>query len=154
APRYVRPTFAWVAKAETRAGLPVDIVHIKLVDKDVASTAQMRQFFGPDWDKLRLAVIGKQVVALLGSETELFEPAIGNVREGKPGLATSKVTEGFDKMHAKDGIGAFHISVENALGLFNGQPRRLEGLRLTSFGLSVQEAGLQLDLFMPIADIR
>jgi hypothetical protein len=153
-PRYVRPTFAFVAKAETRAGLPIDIVHIKLADKDQPAVRQMEQLFGPDWDKLRLAVYGKQVVVLLGSEVELFETALVNVKEGKAGLAESKATLGFAKMQTLRATAAFHLSVESLLGLVNGQPRRAEMPRLTSFGLAVQDAGLQLDLFMPVADIK
>jgi hypothetical protein len=153
-PRYVRPTFAFVAKAETRAGLPVDIVHIKLVDKDLPAVRQMVPLFGPDWDKLRLAVHGKQVVVLLGSEVELFEAALVNLKEGKAGLAGSKLAEGFTKTPAPKSTATFHVSMECLIGLVHAQSRRLEPQRLTSFALAVEDAGLQLDLYVPIADIK
>ena len=153
-PRYVRPTFAFIAQAETRAGLPVDIVHIKLTDKDQPATGQMRQLFGPDWDRLRLAVHGKHVVVLLGSEVEIFDAALKNAKEGNAGLAGSKMTEGFAKLHASKATAAFHLSVASLLGLVQAQARRLEPGQLTSFALTVQDAGLQLDLFVPIADVN
>jgi hypothetical protein len=153
-PRYVRPTFAFVAKAESRAGLPIDIVHIKLKDMEAPAGRPLQQLFGPDWDKLRLAVHGKQVVALLGSDVELFETALVNLKEGKAGLGDSKVIEGFNKIQSPKATAAFHLSVETLAGLVNGQPRRPAAPALTSFALSVQDAGLQLDLHLPIADIK
>jgi hypothetical protein len=153
-PRYVRPAFAFVAKAETRAGLPIDIVHMRLTDKDEPAVRQMQQLFGPDWDRMRLAAVGKQVVVLLGSETELFEAALANVKEGKPGLAASKLTAGFANAQAANATASFHLSVDSLVGLVNAQSRRIEPGRLTSFSLTVEDAGLQLDLFVPIADIK
>jgi len=153
-PRYVRPTFAFINKAETRAGLPIDIVQIKMPAKDQAGVSQMKQFFGLDWDKLRLAVHGKQVVVLLGSEVSLFEATLANLKEGKAGLAGSKMTEGIAKMQTPKATATFHLSAGTLIGLVSAQSRRLEVNRLSSFALSVQDAAMQLDLFVPIVDIK
>jgi hypothetical protein len=153
-PRYLRPTFAFVTGAETRAGLPVDIIRLKLAGKDAPAARQMQQLFGPDWDKLRLAVHGKQVVVLLGSEVELFETALVNLRKGKPGLAASKTLEEFARMQTPQAAATFHLSVESLLGLVNGQPRQTRIAALTSFALTAQDTGLQLDMYLPVADIR
>ena len=150
-PRYVRPTFAWVAKAETRAGLPVDIVHIKLSERDQPAAKQMQQFFGPEWDRMRLTVIGRQVIVLLGSEVELLDAALTNVKEGRAGLAASKV---LGKMPASGATASFHLSVETLVGLVTAQQRPVVPARLTSFALTVQESGLQVDLFVPTADVK
>ena len=155
-PRYVRPTFAYVTKAETRGGLPIDIVHIKLSDKDQLATGQMKQLFGPDWDKLRLAIYGKQVVVLLGSEVELFETALANLKDGKAGLAGSKLTQGLDQSQPTKATAAFYLSVESPCWDWcrkrkraRLEPQRAHFLRLDGGGRSA----LQLDMFLPIADI-
>ncbi len=153
-PRYVRPTFAFVARAETRAGLPVDIVHIKLKDQDKLAAGQMKQFFGPDWDKLRLAVHGNQVVVLLGSEVELFDAALGNLKNGSAGLANSKLMAGLARSDSKKATAAFYVSVDAMLDLVQPQARRPVPRRLTSFALAVEGTALQLDLFVPIEDIK
>ena len=70
------------------------------------------------------------------------------------GLGDSKVTAGFNKIQSPKATAAFHLSVETLAGLVNGQPRRPEGLPVTSFALSVADTGLQLDLHLPIADIK
>src|SRR5205823_7134788 len=57
---------------------------------------------GPEWNRLRVAVVEKQVVVLLGSETALLEEAIANVRDGKPGLERSAALAEFRKQAAPE----------------------------------------------------
>lgn len=145
--KFVRPTFAWVAQAETRVGQPVDIVHITLKDAEAATAKALKQYLGPDWDKMRLAVRGKQVVVLLGSEVELFEQTLENLQDrGKADAA----------LDAKAGAAVvqFQLSLESLSSLFTGKPRRLPGERLTSFALRVPESGLQFDLQAPTEELR
>ena len=122
-PRFVHPTFAFVAGAEQRAGMPVDIIHIKLAEKDRLAAGPMAQLFGPDWDKLRLAVHGQHVAVLLGSDLDLLDAALVNLKEGKAGLAGSKTLEGFAKLQANQAAAAFHVSVDRLLGLVNARRR-------------------------------
>ncbi len=153
-PRFVRPTFAFVADAERRAGLPVDIVHIQLAEKDKLAAGPMRQLFGPDWDKLRLVVHGKQIAVLLGSETDLLDAALVNLKEGKAGLAGSKMTEGFAKLQTTRATAAFHLSVAGLLGLVHAQAGPHVTSSLTSFALTASDSALRLDLFLPVVDLK
>jgi hypothetical protein len=147
-PRHVHPTFAWVAAAETRLGRPVDIVHIKLTDADRPATQAMRQYFGPDWDRMRLAVHGRQVVVLLGSEVALFEQALKNVQDGRKGIA-----EGLAIGPAAP-VARFQVSADALTRLVNGQPLRPPGRRLTSAVLSIPESGLQVEVDIPTEELR
>lgn len=155
-PRFVRPKFAFVAKAEARADTAIDIIKIQLSERDRLIAGQMEQLLGPDWDKLRLGIHGKRIVVLLGSETELFEQTLRNLKEGKEGLAVSKKLGDFVKHGDPQRAVEFHVGVENLLALVNapraGQPRP-SGL-LTSFALTAAEDHLHLDLWVPTAEIR
>src|SRR5262245_10675237 len=124
-PKFVRPTFAFVPKAETRAGFDVHIIKIKFADKDIPLNGYMKQLLGPQWDHLRLAMHGEQIVALLGSDVELFEAALTNVKEGKPGLAASKNLARFSKQANPARSLEFHVSVQSLLNLIEpgGAPR-------------------------------
>lgn len=152
-PRYVRPTFAWVSGAEKRLDLPIDIIQIRLTDSDKPAGVHMRQLFGPDWDRMRLAVVGNQVIVLLGSQVELFDAAIHNVKKGLPGVAASKRA-----LHpaGKDAHAAawFEVSVEALASLVSGQPRRDPGPHVTSFALTIHDSGLQVHLHVPTDEIR
>ena len=63
---------------------------LKLAGLDKTLTHQFTQIVGPDWDKIRIAVIGNQIVFMLGSDLTLFETTIKNVQKGESGLATTK----------------------------------------------------------------
>jgi hypothetical protein len=142
-PRFVRPTFGWVAKAESRLGQPVDIVHVKL--KDEAAAGALKQYFGPDWDKLRLAVRGQQVVLLLGSETALFEETLKNIESGKAVAAAGQ---------GAATLARIQVSVDALASLVTGGARRLPGKALPSLTLSVPSSGVQLDVFVPAAELK
>lgn len=154
-PSYVRPTFAWVAKAERRQGEAIDIVHIKLQNTDKRAVETMKQYFGPDWDKMRLAVVGKQLAVFLGSETELFDQTVKNLKEGQPGLAASKTFAGFRAHKPANASGEFHASVGTLLALVTGGREALRNTSaLSSFSLAIGVTDLQLDLNVPTAELR
>lgn len=151
-PRFVHPTFAFVGGAERRAGVPVDIIHIQLTEKDRLAAGPMAQLFGPEWDKLRLAIHGKHVAVLLGSETGLLDAALVNLNDGNAGLAQSKALAGFAKLPANQATAAFHLSLDKLLGLVSARAPG-QSPELTSFALTAGERALQVDLFVPTADV-
>jgi hypothetical protein len=156
-PRLVKPTFAFVAKAEQRGGSRIDVVTVKLADRDVAAVPQFKQLFGPDWDKIRLAVHGKQVVALLGSDVRLLEDTLANLKGGKPGLAGWKVLAPFDRQRHPARRYEAHLSLQRALALVmgtpKGQPAKQEPA-LTSWALTVEPDHVQVDLRLNSTDLK
>ena len=67
-PLFASPKLTFIANVEKRQDVSVDIIHIKLAGLDKAATNQYAQLLGPDWDKVRLAIVGNQIVVLLGSD--------------------------------------------------------------------------------------
>jgi hypothetical protein len=158
-PKLVRPSLTFFPKAEERSGNKVDIVRVKLSDSDSPLTKQLQQLLGPDWDKIRLAAHGKQVVVLLGSDTELLDQAVKNLKDEAPGLAAAKPLAGFHRLAHPERKIEFHIALHNTLALITSPenlPRPLPkaGESLTSFSLAVEGHQLQLDLWLPSAEIR
>ena len=146
--KYVRPTFAWVAQAETRVGQSVDIVHVKLKDAEPSAVKTLKGYLGPDWDKMRLVARGKQVVVLLGSEVELLEQTLKNLDLQDAGQAKAQPAK------AGAPVVQMQYSLESLSSLFTGKPRHLPGERMTSFALGVPQAGLQFDLHIPTQELR
>ncbi len=156
-PPFVRPSFFFVPQAETRAGVPVHVIKVKLADKDLPINKQMQQLLGPEWDHVRLAVLGNQVVVLLGSEIELLESALVNVKEGKAGLAGAKSLAAFSRRANPARSVEFHLSVDNLMALTNPNqpvPRAKAGQFLSSISLTVQPQRMQLDLWFPTVDVK
>ena len=153
-PRPVRPKFAFAAKAEVRGGLPVDAIIVKLEGQDTGLVPQLRQLFGPDWDKIRLVAHGQNIVALVGSDTRLLDAALVNLKENKPGLAGEKSLAPFVKHGDRARQFEMHASAGRAMALFGGEgavPARTPGL--TSVSLAVDAEHVQLDLWIPPTEL-
>jgi hypothetical protein len=151
-PRLVKPTFRFVAKAETRGGHSIDVVNVKLAAEDTAFAPQLKALFGPSWDKIRLATHGKQVIVLLGSDVRLLEETLANLQDGKPGLAEWKALAAFDRQRHPARRFELHISVARALALVLG--RRLDQPAMTSTALTLQPDLVQVDVRLSTADIK
>jgi hypothetical protein len=155
--RHLRPTFAFASKAETREGQTIDVLVIKLSGADAAAVKQMQQLFGPDWDKVRLAVHGKQVIALLGSDTDRLQATLKNVREGRPGLAAAKGLAAPARTEDPGRKFEVHFSQEATLALTKAEDlrhRRVGKPPLTSITLAADPGRVQLTLWMPTAEVR
>jgi hypothetical protein len=158
-PKLVKPTYVFVARAETRGGCKVHIVNAKLTGKDVEVAPQLKELFGPDWDKIRLAVRGKQVVALVGSDVALLDEALANLKDSKPGLAASKGLTAFARQIHPDRRFEAHFSLERFLVLMKGpqnnQPAdQKEDQPLTSLALTLEPDHVQLDVRVATTDIK
>ena len=156
--RNLRPTFAFQSQAESRSDIHIDLLHVKLDDKDVAATMQFQQLFGPDWQKIRLAAVGKQVIVLLGSDVSLLDAAAINLRDKHAGLADSKVLSAFARHADAARKAEFHISLRTLLALSKAEdlknPKAFgPDSPMTSLALTVTER-LRLDIWLPPAEIQ
>jgi hypothetical protein len=155
---HVKPTFVFLPKAETTDGHKIDVVGIKLEDRDFAAVKHFTQLFGPDWDKARIAVHGKQVIVVLGSDPELLKTVLKNVKDGAKGLGEAKRLEAFAK-HADPGRKMeFHVSMQTLLAASEEDWKLLSAVvpkrSVTSFALTVDPDRLQLDLWIPMAEVK
>src|SRR5207302_10426072 len=120
----LRPTFHFEAKAEGRAGHTVQTARVRLTEKDAPAADALRQAFGPDWDKVRLAAQGKQVVVLVGSDERLLDTALANLKDGKPGLAASKSLAAFTRQADAGRQLELHAALGAVLELLRGEDLR------------------------------
>jgi hypothetical protein len=157
--RTLRPALAFVPRAEERAGHRVHVVAIKLTGADKAYVSQLRQLLGPDWDKIRLAVHGKSVVVLWGSDVRLLDATLKNLQEGKPGLAEAKGLAAFDRHSNPARQVEFHVAMAGVLALI-APPRGYRpdlggpGRPLTSVALTLDPDRVQLDVRVPSQEIK
>jgi hypothetical protein len=159
APWRVRPTFHFEPKPETRGGHAVETARVRLKEKDAPAAEELRQLLGPDWDKVRLAAHGKQLVVLLGSDDRLLDAALANLKDGKPGLAASKVLAGFGKQADPARALEFHASAETVMALMRADDLRLgkpagRVPSLSSASLGVGPDRLRLDLWVPVSEVK
>ncbi|MBI1830078.1 MAG: hypothetical protein HYR84_01345 [Planctomycetes bacterium] len=153
-PVFDRPKLTFVANVEKRQGVSVDIIDIKLAGMDAVRTQRFTQMFGPDWDKVRLGIVGNQIVFMLGSDTALFEAALANLKKGDAGLAGSKKLSGFHEIAAKERQFEFHVSVEGVLRLINPNAAVDRPAQMTSTSLTIGDRWLRVDARVPMPEVR
>jgi hypothetical protein len=156
--RHIHPSFGFARRPETLDGLRVDVVRMRLGPRDAAAAAALRELFGPEWDRIRLAVHGRQVVALLGSDQDLLRATLRNVREGKRGLAGAAVVAGATRHANAMRRAELHVSLAAVEALRTGAdlatPAASGRPSLTSLAVTVGSDFLQLDLWLPPAEAR
>ncbi len=158
APWRLRPTFHFEAKPEGRAGQAVETARVRLTEKDAPAAGALRQAFGPDWDKVRLAAQGKQVVVLVGSDERLLDAALANLKDGKPGLAASKSLAAFARQADAGRKLELHAALGTVLELLRGEDLRRarpvgSAPALSSASLAVGPDRLRLDLWLPASEV-
>lgn len=149
----LRPQLAFFPKAEERVKRPIDVVQLRLRPDEAGAADQLRRLFGPDWNKLRLATVGKKIIVLLGSQTELLEEAIKNAAAEKKDLPAELLTDRLPK----DRTAEFHLSLTRAqqLTAASGEIEPLEAdPPLTSFSLQIAPQQVQVNLFAPYEEVK
>ncbi|MBY0524113.1 MAG: hypothetical protein K2R98_11980 [Gemmataceae bacterium] len=157
--RRLQPSFDYVARGEKLEGVEVDVLHIKLADRDVPAAKHFRQLFGPDWNRVRVAVHGKQVVLLWGSDRTLLPAALTNLKDGKRGLADAKHLAPFARDADAGRKIEFHAAVEAITGLARAedlkQPDAMKTVpAISSMALTVGPDRIQYDLRLPARELR
>jgi hypothetical protein len=157
-PRPLRPTFTFAPKAETLEGSRVEVLRVKLDGADAALAPRLRQLFGPDWNTVRLAPHGKQVAVLYGSDRKLLATMLKNLKDKRPGLANAKYLTPFSRHSDPGRTAEFHVSVQTVLALLNADDLRKAPAAadhaMTSFALTVGPERLQLDVWVPSAEVK
>lgn len=158
-PAPVRPTFAFVPKGEKRGSHSVDVVRMRLANEDKLLTQNFERLLGPEWSRIRLVTQGKHVVVLFGSDLNLLDQALANLKDNKPGLAASTSLKAFQKHSEKAQKVEFHVSMQRFMGLLSGEDLKKksvvkEGEELTSFSLTIDLDRIRFDVWLPIAELR
>jgi hypothetical protein len=152
----IRPTFVMATDVEKRAGHTIDVIRINLTKDEQLAQKQMEEILGPDWNNIRLAVHGEQVVILLGSNLDLFEQTLQNITKDEPGLASSKSLTELYRYSDTSRKFEMHVSIQNVLALSEPGTKQLPGQAspLSSLGLSIEPAQIQLDVWLPVSEVR
>lgn len=157
--RGLKPSFAFLDKREKMGEFEVMQIGVKLSKQDATAAATFKQLLGPDWNRIRLAVQGKQVIVLFGSDVGLLKQALDNVANGKPGLLKAESFAAQDKQTDPKRKIELHVSLAAVHGLLTAmdleKPRKVAArLPLSSATLSVEPDRLQVDIWLPAAEIK
>jgi hypothetical protein len=151
--RAFRPTFTLKLKAEKRADADVHLLGMKFDAEDAPYSAALRDLLGPEWSRMRIAVVNKQVVILVGSDLALLDQAIQNVRDGKAGLEQSTALAEFHKRAAPERRIELHLALSRVRALVMPSDMLPKDFKPTATCSSVSVrtglTDLGLDLWLP-----
>ncbi len=141
--------------AETRKGVPIDIVKMDLDEKSQSASARLKETFGPEWSKIRLAVHEKKIVVLLGSNVDLLDETLANLQQAQPGLSTESILEGFHKRTSPNRRAEFHVMLGELLPLVQGtKPALAAPIDMTSLSVGIDQEMIELHLWVPNTEFR
>jgi hypothetical protein len=151
------PTFTLKLKAEKRADADVHLLGMKFDAEDAPYSAALRDLLGPEWSRMRIAVVNKQVVILVGSDLALFDQAITNVRDGKPGLEQSAALAEFHKRAEPERRVELHLALSRVRALVTPADQLPKNFKPTATCSSVSvrtgQTDLGLDLWVPAESV-
>lgn len=156
-PWSVKPSFVFTGKTEKVEGYEVQLVSIRLSKEDGKAVPKLKGLFGPDWNKVRLAVHDRQVVALVGSDLGLMQKTLRNLKDSKPGLPASKLFAGQEKQMDPKRKMELHVSSRVAISLATAadleKPAKVPLNAPTSLAVSVAADRVQVDFWVPLSEI-
>ncbi|MGB0596118.1 MAG: hypothetical protein ACPGLY_05480 [Rubripirellula sp.] len=153
----LRPQLTYMANQETRSDRPVDFIRLELRGKSDRMVAQLKRLLGPQWNTIRVATVGNQVILLIGSQLPLFDATLAIAQ--KPGSETRfrKRFENFSERSPRQRGGELHFSLGRLQQLMNpnfdpAQPLD-EAKGISSMGVQINPQQIRLDAFMPFEEI-
>jgi hypothetical protein len=148
-----RPTFTLKLNAEKRGDVDIHLLGMRFDAEDAPFSGALKDFFGPQWNRLRVAVVNKQVVVLFGSDLALLDQAVQNVREGKPGLEQSPLLAEFRKQGSRERRMELHAAPSRLRALIdpsNELPKDFKPTgALGSISLRTGQKDMGLDMWGP-----
>ncbi|MSU79429.1 MAG: hypothetical protein EXS16_15230 [Gemmataceae bacterium] len=153
-PLFPNPKLTYVANGEKRDGVSLDIIQVALPGAEKARTMKYAGLFGPDWDKLRIGVVGKQIIIMLGSDARLFDECMRNVTKGSPGLVAGKRLARFHEQANAGRLFELHVGLEGVMRLVTQNAGIGPPSELTSIALTLGPQSLHVQARMPASEIR
>jgi len=74
-------------KASKLDGADVDVLSVEIPGLPKEARDGYVKRLGPDWNKVKMVTVDKQVVGLFGSDTDLLRKAVKNVKGGQEGTS-------------------------------------------------------------------
>ncbi len=182
--QYLEPRFEYVIAGERRKdGTDVDWIRVTLSEtppideytriaanrmnaQQAAALNQRRakmrlqSWFGPDWNRWRVAQTGNHVVILIGSQTELLDEALANLRDGNENtlsIARWQEGDGDHQVELYYDLNAITGFVSQELGILPADDVDLRDLmrpQLVNIGVGIEPDRVYVDVYAPISQLN
>jgi hypothetical protein len=156
----LKPFFTYAPQREKLADSNVGILTMRF-ESDVQQTQnKMKALFGPEWQTVRVATVGNEVLLLVGSETSILENAIAKQKLPASALSSHKACESF-RVRAKSAtVFEFHAAISRLAYLLDfgisedksAGDKEID--RVSSVGLTINDKRIRVDTYTPPQDVK
>ena len=155
----VHPKFTYYPRAEQHADVSIDVVQLKLEGSDAAHVTTMQGLLGSQWDRLRLAIVGEQLIVYLGSDPSMLHSTITNLQTNQPGLAAHSLLAKAPLLKEAERKFEVHVSLAGMQRLIKppaeGTIQKEEQIdSFSSLGILVEPSRLHFQIFLPYAEVK
>ena len=150
-----RPRFTYVPNVAQVAGATVHHINIDTTNLPLDVRRDLHKLLGPNWHRIRLAVVDKHIVMLIGSSSALFSRTIDNVRQKRVGIADHPALAASAKRLSQLKKFELHLDMANILAVgrdLTENEQRLTSKQPTdlfSAAVTVEADQIRIDLWIP-----
>ncbi len=150
-----RPKFIYEPNAAQVGGATVHHINIDTTNLPLDVRRDLHKLLGPNWHRIRLAVVDKHVVMLVGSSSALFSRAIENVRQQRVGIADHPALAASAKRLSPLRKFEFHLDMANVLAVGRDLTENAQRLTskqptdLISAAVTMEADQIRFDLWIP-----
>lgn len=148
------PRFSYVPQAETIDGVRVDHLRVTVPDLSAEEEKNLRHWLGADWHTLRLAVLDKGVVLLLGSDGATLRQTLKLRQSDDKGLALSKDIMAAGGRLAPERKLEFLFNLDSIRMLSESAVKAEPSRQLTATAMTIEPDRLHFQFYAPMSDVR
>ncbi len=153
--------FEYRSRESTGGDTPVDVLEIDTSRIHERNQARLTRFFGSDAGKIRFVPVKDKVVMFVGTNPQLLEAALANVRDGLPGLVAHPAFMASESRLDPRRKCELHMSAVNLNYIYSATIRKRKDLgrytrpdEITSLGLVIEEDRFGFDLWIPTRELN
>ena len=158
--KQLKPSFDYTPQLETLSMSEIGILTMRFQSDVQRTQNKMAALFGPEWQKVRIATVGKEVLLLVGSETSILEKAIAQQKLPESAINSHKACQTFRGRANSETIFEFHVAISrlaHLLELGSSEDKSIVDKqvdRVSSFGLTIEDKRVRVDTYTPPQDIK
>lgn len=158
--KQLKPSFAYAPQQETLSMSEIGILTMRFQSDVQRTRNKMEALFGPEWQKVRIATVGNEVLLLVGSETSILENAIAKQKLPEDALNSHKACQTFRRRANSETIFEFHVAISRLTHLLDLGISEDKSIvdkqvdRVSSFGLTIEDKRVRVDTYTPPQDIK
>ena len=153
----IQPQLTYLPSQEIREDRRVDFIRLGLKGKGNRLAAQLRRLLGPQWNTIRVATFGNQVILMVGSDLSLFDAALAIAQTPQAKRVGHKRFEKFEQRSSDRRSGELHVSLARLKQLIDQdvdplqRPDKASGNSSINVLISPQQ--IRADFFSPPEEI-